>query len=108
MKPLSYHSSNSSPIALKTIRLLVRSLVKTIYCYENRSKRKGKIDFEKYFLKLTNHAVYEKTKENGGKDRDIKLVTTAIGRNQPSYQTKKCFCENLLAVEMIKNRDTYE
>ena len=44
--------------------------------------------------------------ENVRKHRDIKLVTTDKRRNQlvsePNYHTKKCFSENLLAIEMKK------
>ena len=46
------------------------------------------------------------------KNRDIKLVTTERRRNyfasKPNYHTTKFFTENLLAIEMKKNRNTYE
>ena len=55
-----------------------------------------------------NNAVYGKTMENVWKHRDIKLVTTKRRRNylvsEPSYQTKKFFTENLLAIEIKKQR----
>ena len=54
-----------------------------------------KYDFEKYFFKLMNNAVFGKTMENVRKQRDIKLVTTGKRRNQltsePNYHTTKYF-----------------
>ena len=55
-----------------------------------------------------NNAVFGKTRENVRKHRNIKLVTTERRRNylasEPSYHTKKCFTENLLAIEMRKTQ----
>ena len=59
-----------------------------------------------------NNAVFGKTMENVRKHRDIKLVTTETRRNylvsDLNYHTTKFFTENLLAIEMKKNTDTYE
>ena len=59
-----------------------------------------------------NNAVFGKTMENMRKHKDFKLVTIERRRNylasEPNYQTPKCFTENLLAIEMKKNRDIYE
>ena len=67
-------------------------------------RKKAKNDFKKDFFKLINNAVFGKTVENVRKHRDIKLVTTDKRRNQlvsePNYHTRKCFSENLLAIEM--------
>ena len=50
----------------------------------------------------------KKTTENVRKNRDIKLVRTERRRNylvsEPNYHTTKFFTENLLAIEMKKQR----
>ena len=55
-----------------------------------------------------NNAVFEKTMENVRKHRNIKFVTTERRRNylvsEPNYDTTKFFTENLLAIEMKKQR----
>ena len=69
-------------------------------------RKKENNDFEKYFFKLMNNAVFGKNMENVRKHRDIKLVTTERRRNylvsEPNYHTTKFFTENLLAIEMKK------
>ena len=71
-------------------------------------RKKAKNDFEKYFFKLMNNAVFGKTMENVRKHRDIKLVATERRRNylvpEPNYHTTKFFLEHLLAIEMLKSR----
>ena len=73
-------------------------------------RKKTKNYFEKYFFKLINNADFGKTMENMGTHRDIKLVTTERRRNylvsESNFHTTKFFRENLLAIEMKKNRDT--
>ena len=75
-------------------------------------RKEAKNDFEKDFFKLMNNAVLGKTMENVRKHRDIKLVTTDKRRNQlaskPNYHTTKYFSENLLAIEMKKNKNKNE
>ena len=50
------------------------------------------------------NVVFGETMENVRKHRDIKLVTTERRMNylvsEPNYHTKKCFTENLLAIEI--------
>ena len=71
-------------------------------------RKKAKNDFEKYFFKLMNNAVFGKTMENVRKHRDMTLVTTERRRNylvsEPNYHTTKFFTENLLAIEMKKTQ----
>ena len=71
-------------------------------------RKEAKNEFEKYFFKLVNNSVFEKTMENVRKYRDIKLATTDRRRNQlvsePNYHTTKYFLENLLAIEMKKTK----
>ena len=56
-----------------------------------------------------NNVVFGKTMENVRKHRDINLVTTKRRRNylvsEPNYHTTKFFTENLLAIEMKKQKN---
>ena len=74
-------------------------------------RKEAKNDFEKDFFKLMNNSVFVKTMENVRKHRDIKLVTTAEKRNklvpEPNYHTN-CFLENLLEIELKKNKSKNE
>ena len=71
-------------------------------------KKQAKNDFEKDFFKLMNNSVFGKPMENVRKHRDIKSVTTNKRRNQlvsePNYHRTKWFSENLLAIEMKKQK----
>ena len=69
-------------------------------------RKKASNDFEKYFFKLMNNAVFGKTMENVRRHRDIKLVKTDHKRNklasEPNYHTMKLISENLSIIEMKK------
>ena len=71
-------------------------------------RKKAQNNFEKYFLKLMNNAVFGKNYGNVRKHGNIKLVTTEKRINylisQPNYHTAKFFTENLLAIEMKKSQ----
>ena len=70
--------------------------------------KKARNDFQKYFFKLMNNAVFGKTMDSVRKYRDIKLVTTERRRNylvsEPNHHTTKFFTEFLLAIKMKKRR----
>ena len=55
-----------------------------------------------------NNSAFGKTMEHLSKHRDIKLVTTGVKRNklvsEPNYHTTERFSENLLAIEMKKQK----
>ena len=77
---------------------LVFKKVHKVIKFNKNAKLKPYIDM--------NNAVFEKTKENVRKHRDIKLVTTERRRNyllsEPNFTTTKFFTEKLLAIEMKK------
>ena len=78
----------------------------------NNLRKEAKNEFEKDFFKLMNNSVFRKTMENVRKQRDVKLVTTNEKRNklvsEPNYHTTKRFSENLLVIEMKKNKSKNE
>ena len=71
-------------------------------------RKKAKNDFEEDFLKLMNNAVFGKAKGNIRKHSVIRLVTRERRRNylisEPNYHTTTFFTENLLAIEIKKQR----
>ena len=85
-------------------------MAKTLIEMNTNLRQKAKNDFEKYFFKLMNIAVFGKTIENVIKHRDIKLVKTEKGRNylvlEPNYHTAKFFTENVWVTEMKKPQIT--
>ena len=67
-------------------------------------RKKAKNNFEKYFFKLINSAVFRKTLENVRKYRHIKLVTTDWIRSylvsKPNYHITELFTDfTLLAIK---------
>ena len=71
-------------------------------------RKEAKNDFEKDLFKLMNNSVFGKTIENVRNHRDIKLVTSDKRRKrlilEPNYHSFKKFSDNLMAIEMKKNK----
>ena len=64
--------------------------------------------FKDIFFKLVNNTVFGKTMENVRKRRDINLATRERRSNylvsEPNYRNTKFYVENVLAIEMKKER----
>ena len=73
-------------------------------------RMKAKNDFEIFFSKLMDNAVFGKTMENIRKHRDIKLVTSDKRRSilvsESNYHTSKHISEDLMIIEMKKLKVT--
>ena len=99
-------------LKLKRVRRIIEFYQKAWlkpYIDMNTELRKlAKDDFEKYFFKLMNNAVFGKTMENIRKHRDIKFVTTDKKRNklvsEPNYHTINYISEDLSIIEMNKTK----
>ena len=74
--------------------------------------KEAKSEFEKNFFELMNKSVFGKTMKNMSKHRDIKLVTTEEKRiklvSEPNYRRTKYFSNNLLEIEIKKNKSKNE
>ena len=93
----------------RVIKFNQRAWLKESIDMNTELRKNANNDFEKDFFKLINNAVFGKTMENVRKHRDIKLVNTDTKRkklvSEPNYNTTKWFSENLLAIELKKNRN---
>ena len=71
-------------------------------------RKEAKNDFEKDFFKPMNNSVFGKPMENVRNHRDIKLVTSERRRkrlvSERNYNSCKKFSDQLMAVEMKKNK----
>ena len=77
------------------------------YIDKNTELRKNaKNDFEKYFFKLMDDAVFGKNMENVRNRRDVKLVVAEERRkklvSKSNYDSCKQFSKSLMAIEMRK------
>ena len=96
----------------KVIQLNQEAWLKEYIDMNTELRKEAKNDFEKDFFKLINNFAFRKTIENVRKHRHIKLITTDKRRNQlvsePNYHAIKGFLENLVAIEMKKNKSKNE
>ena len=92
----------------RVIQFNQKAWLKPYIDMNTKSRTEAQNDFEKDFFKLLNNSVFGKTTENVRKHRDFKLVTKDKRRSQvaskPSYHTTKYISENLIAIEMKKNK----
>ena len=93
---------------LNLIKILVPEHIAYIDVNADLRKKSKKWFSKRFFFKLMNNAVFGKTVENVRKYRDVKLVTTDRRRNwliwELNYHTTKFFRENLLAIEIKKQK----
>ena len=84
------------------------------YIDENTAKRaKARNEFEKYYYKLKNNAVFGKTMEDERKRKDVRLVSKWGGRygvealiGLPNFHSVSIFHPNLVAIQMLRQKIT--
>ena len=99
-------------LRLKKVQWLIQFKPKAwlkVYIDMNTQLRKVlRMNLNKKFFKLWNNFVFEKTKVNVRKHRDIKLATPEKRRErlvlEPNYHSCKKFSDHLMAKEIKKNK----
>ena len=65
----------------RVIKFNQKAWLKPSFSVNSELRKKARNDFQKYFFKLMNNSIFEKTRENVRKHRNIKLVITEEIRN---------------------------
>ena len=68
-------------ITQRVIKFNQKTCLRSYIDINTELRKNTKIDFEKYFLKLTNNTFFGKTIGKVGNPRDIKLITTKARNN---------------------------
>jgi len=92
----------------RTLEFKQRTWLKTYIDFNTEMRKDAKNSFEKDFFKLMINSVFGKTMENLRKRCNVKLVTDENKLNyytsKPTYVSSKRFGENLVGVNMKKER----
>ena len=99
-------------LILKTVHRVTQSnqkpWLKPYLNMNTKLRKEAKNEFEKKLFKLMNNSIFGKIMENVRNHRDIKWVTTEEKWSKlvsgPNYHTTRHFSENLLAIEMEKQK----
>ena len=99
-------------LILKTVHRVTQSnqkaWLKPYLNMNTKLRKEAKNEFEKKLFKLMNNSIFGKIMENVRIHRDIKWVTTEEKWSKlvsgPNYHTTRHFSENLLAIEMEKQK----
>ena len=99
-------------LILKTVHRVTQSnqkaWLKPYLNMNTKLRKEAKNEFEKKLFKLMNNSIFGKIMENVRIHRDIKWVTTEEKWSKlvsgPNYHITRHFSENLLAIEMEKQK----
>ena len=83
-----------------------------LFRYEHRAQQNARNDFEKYFFKLMNNAVFGKTMDNMRKHRDIEIVINKSRKNyllsETNYRATNLFFRKCISHRNKINTNIHE